>query len=178
VTLFGRDVTELGPERRAALGLFRSFQDLRLFPGLAVREALAVALGPRAPRGSRLQRRLDNLVEAFGLGPEQGKRIEALSTGVRRVVDLACLRAAEPRVLLLDEPSAGLAQAETELLGGHIAGLARETGCAVLVIEHDLPLLAGLAQRMYVLEAGRVIAEGPPAAVLTENAVIGTLLAG
>jgi ABC-type branched-subunit amino acid transport system ATPase component len=151
---------------------------LRLFPGLTVREAVALALGPRAPRGPRLQRRVDNVLEQFGLAAEQDRLIESLSTGVRRIVDLACLRAAQPRVLLLDEPSAGLAQAETELLGGHVARLARETGSAVLVVEHDLPLLGTLAERIYAMDRGRVIAEGPPAAVLSDPIVTQSLLAG
>jgi ABC-type branched-subunit amino acid transport system ATPase component len=193
VTLLGRDVTRLGPEARAKLGLVRSFQSVRLFPALSVRETIAVAferhLGrepaalnalwfPARRTERRLARRIDNLVQSLGLGPHQDKFVGELSTGTRRVVDLACLLAAEPNVLLLDEPSSGLAQAETEELGPLIGRIGKETGCAVLVIEHDLALVRSLSERMYALDGGRVIAEGTPDDVLSADQVVQSYLAG
>ena len=193
VTFAGRDVTALGADARARLGLLRSFQNVRLFPALTVRETIAVAFErhldnrlallnalwfPARPAERRLRRRIDRLVETLGLAAEQDKFLGELSTGTRRVVDLACLLAAEPKVLLLDEPSSGLAQAETEELGPLIGRIGKETGCAVLVVEHDLPLVRSLAQRMYAMDGGRVIAEGTPDAVLADDKVVESYLAG
>lgn len=193
VALLGQDVTDLRAEVRAKLGLVRSFQNVRLFPALTVRETIAVAferhLGrqpaalnalwfPARATERRLARRVDNLVQSLGLGPHQDKFVGELSTGTRRIVDLACLLAAEPKVLLLDEPSSGLAQAETEELGPLIGRIGKETGCAVLVIEHDLALVRSLSQRMYALDRGRVIAEGTPEEVLADDQVVQSYLAG
>ena len=193
VTFLGQDVTALSAEARARLGLVRSFQNVRLFPALTVRETIAVAFErhlarqpaalnalwfPARPAERRLDRRIDNLVGSLGLTPHQDKFVGELSTGTRRVVDLACLLAAEPKVLLLDEPSSGLAQAETEELGPLVGRIGKETGCAVLVIEHDLALVRSLSQRMYALDRGRVIAEGTPDAVLADPLVVQSYLAG
>jgi ABC-type branched-subunit amino acid transport system ATPase component len=182
VTLLGRDVSRLPPDARARLGLMRSFQNVRLFPSLSVRETIAVAferhLGAAiAPiQSRRLGRRLDNLVESLGLGPQQDKFVGELSTGTRRIVDLACMLAAEPKVLLLDEPSSGLAEAETEELGPVIGRVGKEAGCTVLLIEHDLDLVRTLSSRIYALDQGRVIASGTPAEVLADPAVIASYL--
>jgi ABC-type branched-subunit amino acid transport system ATPase component len=101
-----------------------------------------------------------------------------LSTGTRRIVDNACQLATQPRLLLLDEPSSGLAQAETELLGPVIGRIVKETGCGVLVIEHDLGLVAAVSDRLVAVRLGEVMAEGPPRQVLDDPAVIDTILGG
>ncbi|HXA29215.1 MAG TPA: MFS transporter [Candidatus Angelobacter sp.] len=188
VTAFGEDVTALPPEARARRGLVRSFQNVRLFSAMTVREVIALALertasdlgglgGALWPPVARTQqrrtaRRVDNLLDGLGLGPCAEQFIGELSTGTRRIVDLACLLAAEPRLLLLDEPSSGLAQSETEELGPLIGRIAKEAGCSILVIEHDLPLVTAVATRMVAMDQGRVIADGPPRAVVEDPAVV------
>ena len=100
-----------------------------------------------------------------------------LSTGTRRMVELAAVLAFEPRAVLLDEPSSGLAQAEVEMLGPTISRLVRETGCGAIVIEHDIPLVTGMADRLMAMELGGVLAEGEPADVVADPAVVRAYLA-
>src|SRR5260370_23418920 len=92
----------------------------------------------------KLARRIDELVEMLSREAYANKFVGELSTGTRRAVDIACIMAAEPRLLLLDEPSSGLAQAETEELGPVLVRVARDAGCGMLVIEHDLPLITSI----------------------------------
>jgi branched-chain amino acid transport system ATP-binding protein len=188
VSAFGEDVTALAPEARARRGLIRSFQNLQLFSAMTVREVIALALERNAsdlgglagalwmPGARRQQRRttrrIDNLLDGLGLQHAAEQFIGELSTGTRRIVDLGCLLAAEPRLLLLDEPSSGLAQSETEELGPLIGRIAKEAGCSILVIEHDLPLVSAVATRMVAMDQGRVIADGPPHAVVEDAAVV------
>jgi len=188
VVALGEDVTALAPEARARRGLVRSFQNVQLFSAMTVREVIALALErtasdlggmagalwlPGARRAQRRQqRRVDNLLDGLGLRGSAEQFIGELSTGTRRIVDLACLLAAEPRLLLLDEPSSGLAQSETEELGPLIGRIAKEAGCSILVIEHDLPLVSAIATRMVAMDQGRVIADGPPRAVVEDPAVV------
>src|SRR3546814_14667832 len=101
----------------------------------------------------------------MGLGAFREKLTGELSTGSRRIVELAGLLASDPAVIVLDEPSGGVAQKESEALGPLLRRVQDVTGTSILVIEHDMPLLAGLCDRMMALELGTVIAEGPPAAV-------------
>ena len=108
---------------------------------------------------------------AYALTP-----IAALSTGTRRIVELACLLAEDPALMLLDEPSAGVAQRETEALGPLLRRIRDHTGAAMLVIEHDMPLLAGLCDRLVAMELGQVLVEGTPSEVLDHPAVIAAYL--
>jgi len=188
VTLAGRDVTGLGPRQRAALGLARSFQDARLFPALSVLDNVCVALQADASSptevlaalwlpGQRnaertLARKAEALVEQFGLADLRDAAPSELSTGQRRVLDLACQVAASPDVLLLDEPSSGIAQAEAEELGPLIDGVRRELGCGVLIIEHDVALLASVADRMVGMVLGRTIVEGSYAEVSSDPVMV------
>ena len=105
----------------------------------------------------------DELIGFLGLGRYASNRIADLSTGTRRIVELAGLLALDARVLCLDEPTAGVAQRETEAFGPLIKEIRRELGAAMLVIEHDMPLIMSISDRVYCLEVGRVIAEGAPA---------------
>jgi branched-chain amino acid transport system ATP-binding protein len=184
----GNDITGLSPEARAKLGLVRRFQDARLFPSLTVQEMVLCALDRRievrsiglgaigAPQARRAERNLraraDLLVELLGLHAYKGKFIKELSTGLRRIVDLACVLATDPNVLLLDEPSSGIAQAEAELLGPLLRRVRHETGCALLIIEHDMPLITAVSDELIALERGRVIARGSPADVLADERVV------
>ena len=120
--------------------------------------------------------RVEELVTLMGLDAFHDKLTGELSTGTRRIVDLACVMAQEPRVLMLDEPSAGVAQRETEALGPLLLRVREHTGCSVLIIEHDMPLLSSICDRMIALELGGVIAEGPPKEVLEHPRVIESYL--
>ncbi|KAA1420500.1 ATP-binding cassette domain-containing protein [Mumia zhuanghuii] len=188
ITFADRDVTTATPERRANAGLVRSFQDAALFPTMTVRETVMVA-GERtrpsrlvvAALGSPYQDRLkakraDELIERMGLGPFANRTISELSTGTRRVVELTCLLALEPRVLLLDEPSAGIAQNECDALGDLLLDVRRELGTAMVVIEHDLPLLSRLSDRMVAMNLGRLVASGTPDEVRNHPEVVSSYL--
>ena len=192
VSLLGEDVTDLTPDVRAARGLVRSFQDARLFPSLTVAENLAVALdrqlstrsaalgaihSPTVARAeAKITARADRLVELFGLGSTRDKFVRELSTGQRRVVDMACVLAAEPKVLLLDEPSSGIAQKEAEELGPLLLRIQAETGAALIVIEHDMPLLSSISDEFLALELGAVVTRGTPREVLDNPRVIASYL--
>lgn len=184
----GRDVTATTPEQRAKLGLVRSFQDAALFPTLSVHETLmlaqerldpsglwAASLGGRAAERRKAET-ADELLERMALEPFARRTISELSTGTRRVVELACLLALEPRVLLLDEPSAGIAQSESESLGELLLGIRRELGTTMVVIEHDLPLLSHMCDRMIAMNLGRVIATGTPDEVREHPEVVRSYL--
>jgi branched-chain amino acid transport system ATP-binding protein len=177
---------------RSWRGLGRSFQDGRLFPGLIVHEAIAVALEQhvqvRDPIAATLHlpsvsdseegvaTRVDELIELLALGAYRDKFVRELSTGTRRVVDLACILAQRPSVLLLDEPSSGIAQREAEALAPMLRRVRDELGASLLVVEHDLPLLGSISDRMIALDLGRMVAEGPPAAVIEHPAVVASYL--
>jgi ABC-type branched-subunit amino acid transport system ATPase component len=120
--------------------------------------------------------KVEELIEMMGLGAFRQKLTGELSTGSRRIVDLACILAQEPKVLMLDEPSGGVAQKETEALGPLLLRVREHTGCSVLVIEHDMPLLRSICDRMVALELGAVIADGPPEEVLEHPRVIESYL--
>jgi branched-chain amino acid transport system ATP-binding protein len=192
VVLGGFDVTSLSPDARARMGLGRSFQDARIFPSLTVAENLAHALERHLPIRDHAAAALglpamrqqeddvawavDDLVHLVGLGAFRDKFVSELSTGSRRVVDIAMAMAHDPAVLILDEPSSGIAQRETEALAPLLTHIRDETGCAMLVIEHDMPLIASVSDRMLALEQGRVIAEGTPQHVLQDPQVIASYL--
>jgi ABC-type branched-subunit amino acid transport system ATPase component len=191
VRIEGRDVTAIGPARRARLGLGRTFQAAPLFPELTVRETVAVALEahgrthlvtealflPHAvARERRRHAETDEIISFLGLGRYADVRIAELSTGTRRIVDLAGLLALEARVLCLDEPTAGVAQRETEAFAPLFKEIRRELGAAMLIIEHDMPLIMDISHRVYCLELGQVIATGLPTAVRHDPRVVSSYL--
>jgi branched-chain amino acid transport system ATP-binding protein len=187
VRLLDDDITALPPYKRAQRGLMRSFQSVRLFPSLTVRDCIAVALETRLttknplfaglwlPPARTEERRVDErvtaLLELLRLDPVAAAPLSALALGPRRLVDLGCPRAPRPKVLLLDEPSAGLAHGETELLGPLVSRISSDLDCAVLIIEHNIPVLASVAHRLLAMRAGAVIAQGDPSAVLDDPEV-------
>ena len=142
------------------------------------RDPISAAL--RLPHSYRSERRTEGrvaeLVELMGLGPYRTKFVNELSTGTRRIVDLACVVAHRPTVVLLDEPSSGIAQREAEALAPVIRQIRDEMGCALVVVEHDMALLRSIAERMVALDQGAVVAEGAPAVVLDHPAVIASYL--
>ena len=191
VRLLGEEISQESPPRRARAGLGRTFQAARLFPELTVRETVQVALEshgrtgfvsialclPHAMTRERAKRaHADELIAFLGLGRYADTRISDLSTGTRRIVELACLLALDPKILCLDEPTAGVAQRETEAFGPLIQEVRREMGAAMLIIEHDMPLIMGISDRVYCLEVGRVIAEGVPDLVRSDLRVIASYL--
>jgi branched-chain amino acid transport system ATP-binding protein len=192
VHLGEHDITTKPPHQRAALGLGRSFQEARLFPALTTAETLAVArerhllsrgliaagLGQPISQESEADvwGTVDFLIDLMGLEAFREKLTGELSTGSRRIVELACLLAADPSVIVLDEPSGGVAQRESEALGPLLRRVQDATGASILVIEHDMPLLTGLCDRMLAMELGEVIAEGTPAEVLAHPRVIESYL--
>ncbi len=192
VLLGGMDIGPGPAHLRAVAGLGRTFQEARLFPSLTIAGTIAVALERHleskalVAAGMRLPASLDaevdaarkgqRLVEAMGLDAYQEKLIGELSTGTRRIVELACVLAQDPAVLLLDEPSGGVAQRETEALGPLLRRAQQMSGCAMLVIEHDMPLLRGLCDPTVALELGAVIADGAPDDVLAQPRVIDSCL--
>jgi branched-chain amino acid transport system ATP-binding protein len=188
VRVEGRDIGGLPPQRRALAGVGRSFQDARLFPSLTPREVIALALQrqyedpgataqmlgwPTVRLDERsLNRRVDDALGLFGLGDYADKFISELSTGTRRIVELAGVYVQEPTVILLDEPSAGIAQREVEALAEVILRLREMAEATILMVEHDIPLVRMVAGRLLVLEYGQMIADGEVEHVLEQPAVI------
>jgi branched-chain amino acid transport system ATP-binding protein len=194
IRLAGIDITHWAPDRRAAAGLGRSFQDARIFPSLTVAENIAIGLERHLPDRDHLAAVLnlpamqqqeedvaftvEDLIELMGLGAFRDKFVSELSTGSRRIVDLAMAIAHDPTVLILDEPSSGIAQRETEALGPLLKRIQAEAGCAMLIIEHDMPLINSVSDEIIALELGTIICHGPPEQVMKDPAVIASYLGG
>ncbi len=194
VKLGGVDLTSLAPNRRALIGLGRSFQDSRLFPSLTVEEVLLVALErwldvkdplnaafrlpPHVQSEHVARHRVHELIELLGLQAYRSKFVGELSTGSRRVVDLGCVLAHEPTVVLLDEPSSGIAQREAEALGPLLLRIRDALDASLVVIEHDMSLIASISDHLVALDQGAVVTEGPPAEVLAHPAVVESYLGG
>jgi len=191
VALLGTDVTGFSPARRARLGMGRGYQDGRLFPALSVLENVQLAAAtprdagviaalvgaPWARFADRQARaRAESAVAQFGLQDYAATPAAQLSTGLRRICDLAVQTAAGVRLLLLDEPAAGIAQREAEALGPILKRFRDESGCSILIVEHDMSLLMSVADRLYALDSGRVIAEGSPAQLRRNPAVVASYL--
>ncbi|HZS13348.1 MAG TPA: ATP-binding cassette domain-containing protein [Candidatus Dormibacteraeota bacterium] len=188
------ELTGLSPVQRAHLGLGRSFQAATLFESLTVAESLMVAFHTRmessGPLSSALQLpwarreeravrvRVDELIDLMGLGAFHDKFISELSTGTRRIVDLAGVLALQPSVLLLDEPSSGIAQREVEQLGALLREVREALDCTMVVVEHDIPLVRTLCDELYAMETGRVIAHGTCDEVLSDDKVVESYLGG
>jgi len=192
IVLAGQDMSDWAPERRSASGLGRSFQDARIFPSLTVAENIALGLerhiavrdhvsalfGTPAMRESEtdVAFTVGDLIDLMGLSAFRDKFVGELSTGSRRIVDLAMSIAHDPAVLLLDEPSSGIAQKETEALGPLLRRIREETNCAMLVIEHDMPLITSLSDSIVALDLGSVLVQGPPQRVLADDRVVAAYL--
>jgi ABC-type branched-subunit amino acid transport system ATPase component len=194
IRLCGQDVTSWGAERRSAHGLGRSFQDARIFPSLTVAENLAIGLERHLEVRDHLSALLflpalqdseadvsftvEELIELLNLGAYRDKFVSELSTGSRRIVDLAMVIAHHPSVLALDEPSSGIAQREAEALGPLLERIKDETGCSMLVIEHDMPLITSISDEIVALDLGRVIMRGTPEEVISSPLVVESYLGG
>jgi branched-chain amino acid transport system ATP-binding protein len=187
VHLHGRPITHLAPERITSLGLFRTFQTARVFPQLTVLDNVLVggyrlgragylAQALRLPRSRREERELEararRLLAVIGLAGRAGDRAAVLPLAAQKYLELARALMARPSVILFDEPGAGMNDAETAELGMILRGI-RDTGHTVLVVEHNMSLVMGVCDHVVVMDAGRVIASGPPGTVRKDPVVIG-----
>ena len=193
VELAGVDVTRASPQRRSRLGLARTFQRLELFTELTVRDHLVVAYRVRHGRDRTFGRDLlglggrpvpgevalvDELLELLGLADVGDRPVALLPLGTGRLVEVARALASEPRVMLLDEPTSGLGTHETEQLAATLQTVRDEREIAFVLVEHDVELVLSLADAITVLDFGKVIATGAPAAIRSDPAVQAAYLGG
>ncbi len=192
IELDGVDIDTWSASRRSVAGLGRSFQDARIFTSLTVSENIAMGLERHIATRDHLAALLDlpaiqqserqvagrvvELLELMNLQPYRDKFVSELSTGVRRIVDLTMAIAHNPTVLLLDEPSSGVAQRETEALGPLLKDIQRATQCSIVIIEHDMPLISAVSDEIIALDLGRVVTRGAPSAVLSDARVVASYL--
>jgi ABC-type branched-subunit amino acid transport system ATPase component len=190
----GREVelTDRAPYERTALGVGRTFQNARLFRSMPIRDVLRAVQHDGMKRsgffrsvlgigGSRLDEaavaeRADEVLELVGLTAHADKPAMELSTGMLRLCELAAVVAVRPELLLLDEPSSGIAQKETEALAPLLRRLAGYLGATVLIIEHDMPLITSLSDSIVALDLGKVLTQGPPQDVMSDERVINAYL--
>ena len=173
ITLFGRDVTRLASHRRAALGLARTYQITNLFPKLTVMANCVLAAQALRPVKFHVLRpighytalfaRAREVLEAVGLAAKASEVVRSLSHGEQRQLEIALALAGAPRLLLLDEPTAGLSPAESQLMTALLKRL--DPAITLLVIEHDMDVAFALADQITVLHYGRVVADGSAAEV-------------
>jgi ABC-type branched-subunit amino acid transport system ATPase component len=174
IELDGSDITRRKPHQRARLGIGRTFQRLETFGSLTARENILVAAEMRRGWAHDRSRSpgvvADEILERVGLQSVADDRVDRLPTGTARLVELGRALATQPRVLLLDEPSAGLNETETSTLGALLREVAG-SGLAVLLVEHDMSFVMGTCERIHVLDFGRIISVGTPAAVQADDTV-------
>lgn len=184
VTFDGSPFTDLAPHERARRGLVRTFQSLELFDDLSVRENLLVGAGVPSWRSTladafRLQRHrheaVDEVLDLLGLAEFAAEPPTTLSNGQRHLVALGRALAAKPRLVLLDEPAAGLDPTETDALQALLARIPA-LGSTVLLVDHDMSLVFGVCDALHVLDFGRVIAQGTPAEVRADPTVVAAYL--
>jgi branched-chain amino acid transport system ATP-binding protein len=189
----GQDVTRLTAHDAARLGIARTFQNLALFDNLSVLDNLLVGrhhlvrtrfwqdvlFTPAAVKSeTRHRRRVEEIIELLHLERHRRTPVAILPYGVRKRVELGRALAMEPRLLLLDEPAAGLNQEETEDMARYVLDLKEELGVTQILIEHDLGLVLDLADRVIVLDFGRKIAEGAPDEIRRDPRVIAAYIGG
>lgn len=161
VALDGNDITGWTPERLVRAGIARTFQGARLFGRLTVLENVRVPALTRR-RGRAAVSRAEQILEQLGLHERSDELAQDQPAGVQRLLGLARALAAEPQLLLLDEPAAGLNDDESAELADMLRNLVQENGIGVIVIEHDMGLIMGLSDRLHVLNSGRTLFSGLP----------------
>ena len=195
LTLPGRKPVELTKRpayERTSLGVGRTFQNARLFQSLTLGDVLRTVQHDQMQRsgffrsvlgigGARLDedevaRRADEALDLVGLGGDADKPASELSTGMLRLCELAAVVAVEPKLLLLDEPSSGIAQKETEALGPLLRRVAEHLGATLLLIEHDMPLIMSISDSIVAMAAGRTVTTGTPEEVRAHPEVLESYL--
>jgi branched-chain amino acid transport system ATP-binding protein len=182
----GHDITGAPPHLVSRRGLAQSFQITNVFPRLTVLESVQVAVLARhrssgdliSARSRRVAGQATELLDEVGLSAVAGARAETLSHGDQRILEVALALATRPRLLLLDEPTAGMSPAETGRMVDLVTGLAAARGLAVVLCEHDMDIVFGISHEVTVLHRGRVIAHGSPAAVQADPVVGEVYLGG
>ena len=168
ISLEGEDITRIKPHRRARLGIARTFQRLEVFGSMSTRDNIRVAAEVHrrwaGNAGVTPEVRTDELLERVGLQAVAEDRVDSLPTGMGRMVEVGRALASQPKVLLLDEPSSGLSEEETDTFAELLEGLVLE-GLAVLLVEHDVQLVMRVCAQIHVMDFGQVIAVGTPAEV-------------
>ena len=165
----GVDITDNAPRKRALAGIGRTFQRLEVFGSLSVGDNIRVAAEMRGlPDPERVR---DGLLDRVGLTDFADTPADAVPTGIARLTELARALACDPRLLLLDEPSSGLNEHETEAFAALVRSLAADDGRSVLIVEHDVELVLGLCSTIHVLDFGSIIASGPPDQVQADKRV-------
>ncbi|MEY2397649.1 MAG: branched-chain amino acid transport system ATP-binding protein livF [Actinomycetota bacterium] len=186
------DLVREQPWRRTALGVGRTFQNARLFRSLSLRDILRTVqhdsmkhsgllrsvLGTRGARADEamVSRNADEALELVGLARHADKPAQELSTGMLRLCELAAVISVKPKLLLLDEPSSGIAQAETEALAPLLRRVAEHLGATMLLIEHDMPMIMNLSDTIVAMAAGKVVTYGAPADVRNHPEVLTSYL--
>ncbi len=193
VTYRGRDVTRLAPHRKAAMGFGRTFQNVGMVKSSSVLENLKTAQHARVsydvaaglvglPSVGREERALsdkaDAILELLGLQEFRDRRVGGLSYGTLKLLELGCALATEPDILLLDEPSSGMGPEESHELGQRLIDLRKAFGLTMLLIEHHVPLVLSVCDHVYVLNFGRLLAEGRPSVIQTHPEVVAAYLGG
>lgn len=184
ITYDGRDLTQYPTYRRARLGIARTFQRIELFTGMSPREHLLIAERVRNGKGALWkdvlflgrptageQKRAQEMLDLLGLSAVADRKVESLSLGVGRLVEIGRALMTEPRLVLLDEPSSGLDRHETEALGATLQTVQRERGFAILLVEHDVDFVRSLVERVFVLDFGTLISSGTKDEVFADAAV-------
>jgi branched-chain amino acid transport system ATP-binding protein len=191
ITLNGRELLGVAAHKRTGMGLSRTFQNIALFKGLSVLDNLMLGrharmhhgviaslfyLGPARRAEDAHRRRVEDVIDFLNLSPYRHQPAGRLPYGVQKRVELGRALAAEPRLILLDEPMAGMNLEETEDMARYILDINEEWGATVLLVEHDMGVVMDISDKVVVLDFGRVLAEGPPAQVSADPAVIAAYL--
>jgi branched-chain amino acid transport system ATP-binding protein len=175
----GVDITGRSAHRRARLGIARTFQRLEVFGSLTVRDNILFGAEVRhgwVTKRATCQRITDELLDVVGLRHVADERGDALPTGVARLVELARALATDPKLLLLDEPASGLDEGETNTFAELLCSLVEERGLAILLVEHDVPLVMRVCETVHVLDFGSMLAVGTPAEIQQDQRVIDAYL--
>jgi len=194
VVFEGRDITGQGPAKRAALGLARTFQNVALFRGMSVLDNIKLGghtrlhanplsalwyLGPARREEAALRREIEReVIDFLEIDHVRNQSVASLPYGLQKRVELARALAMRPKVLMLDEPVAGMNREETEDMARFILDIQEERGITVLLIEHDMGLVMDISNHVVVLNFGMVIGEGTPAQVRHQSDVVRAYLGG
>jgi branched-chain amino acid transport system ATP-binding protein len=182
-----RDIRGVGPVRLARLGLARSFQLVQVFPELTVRETIEAAVVSRLRRGRRLFAALaadrevraaaDEMARRFGLADRSAVPARQLSQGEKKLLDVASAFALRPEVILLDEPTSGVSTRDKTAIMEMLVAASRQVGIrAILLVEHDMDIVFGYSDRIVALQQGRILADGTPAAIRADEAVVAAVV--